>query len=95
MKNFIRPRNEWVDNIDHEKLDKFADHFNVCISTTKPEAVTAEGKLGFRLNTGLDGVPTLTDAELIIAKATARSNGYLLTEADDNYDTTTYTMQIL
>lgn len=95
MKPFIKPRQDWTDNISHKKLDKFADHFNASISTTKPEAVTAEGKLGFRLNTGLDGIPALTDAELIIAQATARANGYILTEADDNYDTTTYTMQVL
>ncbi len=80
MKNFIQPsQKKKKSDIDLHKIDTFISRFNTAISKNE-----------FELNTGLDRIPFLSDAEFKAAHAQAVKNGYNLQITDDNYQTVTY-----
>lgn len=79
MKDFIKPPKS-RDKIDEAKVDLFIEMFNKRI---------AKGR--FSMNNALDSdVPYLNDTEFEAAQEQARKNGYLLSKAPDNYQTTSY-----
>jgi hypothetical protein len=67
--------------ISQKKLNQFSSAFNKKIR---------KGEL--TANTGLDGIPFLNDDEFVEAQVVALKSGYRLTQSEDNYQTTTYTL---
>lgn len=80
MKDFIKVK-KVKKVISQEKLNKFASAFNKKLRKGSMSA-----------NTGLDDIPSLNEDEFVEAQVKALKAGYRLTQSDDNYQTTTYTL---
>jgi hypothetical protein len=83
LTNFIPPPTH-PNSANKSKVDRFIKRFNEEIKNGK-----------FSLNDGLDrDVEDLNDAERALAIDQAWNNGYILTIFEDNYNTTTYKLEI-
>lgn len=91
MKEFIQAKNAKLpkEKVDEKKVDRFIECFNKAIAKADPEETDGNT---YYLNDGLDKIPTLNDAEFQTAANKAKKAGWKLTQADDNYQSTTYTM---
>lgn len=74
--------------IRHDKVESFISKFNTALQSKK-----CDGDGAFRLNTVLDKIPFLFKAEFELAKKNANTNGWELTEMEDNYNTVTYCLK--
>lgn len=84
MINFIKPKKASVKRANKLKVEKFISMFNKAIAKHK-----------FCLNTGLDHIPYLGEAEFELAKNQAKKNGYILTHFEDNYQTDSYKLEAI
>ncbi len=81
MKDFV-DINEVMKPVSHQKIDQFITIFNNLLLNKKNT-----------MNSAFDRCPVLNDFEFEMVVEKARENGYELTRADDNYQTTTYTLK--
>jgi hypothetical protein len=88
MKDFVKP-NHPRGAINKAKVDKFIEKFNMELQRHTTE------KLSYSLNTALDTIPELNDAEFFAASTQALKNGFSLTHHSDEHDTITYQLREL
>ena len=91
MTNFVKAETvkTKLEKIDSDKVEKFINKFNAVIKKGDEE----NGDGSFSLNNGLDKIPTLNSNEFDYAVGLALQQGWILTQFDDNYQTTSYKMQ--
>lgn len=90
MKEFIDAKEVKLkkEKVNYLTVENFITKFNRAINIGKEE-----GDGSSHLNSGLENIPILNDAEFDIVVGKAHLKGWKLTRSDDNYQTTTYKME--
>lgn len=90
MKTFIKASKVKLkkEKINKGNITAFIDGFNAYI-----EKGDKAGEGVFRLNNGLNDIPTLNNTEFDYVMRMAEAQGWELTQSPDNYNSTTYKMK--
>lgn len=89
MEKFLTPN---VQRVAENKIDTIIQKFNSKISKDDFDEIIHSGRCS--LNTILDSVPLLNDAEVDFITKKAEKEGYIFSHHDDEHDSITYTFKL-